>query len=178
MYYNKRSCTALCSLRRRVQNRTRHDPPDERKKVYKREQKKTIPEDARSAPVPEIVEEACFVLREGNPFQFILDTFNKEHEGDRKEVNLQSRVNHHQTLLITLIKIAALPPGYQIGNRHDLHLRYRARITERKPPPKGGGLPLSRSLMSNHLSSSRLKGGPIKNHAVCVERIPLIIRNE
>jgi len=77
-------------------------------------------------------------------------------------VNLQSRVNHHQTLLMTLIKIAALPPWYQIGNRHDLHHRYHAMITERNSPPKGGGLPLSRSLMSNHLSSSRLKGGRIK----------------
>jgi len=65
------------------QNRTRRDPPDEGKKVSKREQKKTILEDSRSAPVPEIVEEACFILRKGNPLQFILDTFNEEHEGDR-----------------------------------------------------------------------------------------------
>ncbi len=77
-------------LRERYEGRTVH-PGSKRNpgqssnsaKQTRREQKRTILDEARSAPVPEIVEEACSILREGNPLQFILDTFNEEHEGDR-----------------------------------------------------------------------------------------------
>ncbi|HWQ65904.1 MAG TPA: hypothetical protein VN372_03420 [Methanospirillum sp.] len=52
-------------------------------KQTRREQKKAILEEARSAPVAEITLAADSILREGNPLTFLLDTFNEEHEGDR-----------------------------------------------------------------------------------------------
>ena len=71
-------------LRERYEGKpTRTRQVSSEKKVSKREQKSRILADAKTAPVPEITQEAGSILRDGDPLTFILDTFNQEHEGDR-----------------------------------------------------------------------------------------------